>query len=112
MSLRYFLRSAQPGASCPWVHVDFCNVRRHRFIREQTQRRLFAANAKRKFRRAGAAFFVALEKLFDDPVFKRVIADDHQPAAGVQQRQRAFEKFLQRAQFIIHRDTQRLKNPR
>ena len=79
-----FLRYAKLGAACASVALDFFGRRQNRLPGDDVEYRLLPAHAHRQIRRARASVRELGERFLDDAVLKRVVADDYQAAAGVQ----------------------------
>ena len=62
--------------------------------------------------RTNAVARFAREELFDDPILERVKGDDRDPASGAEDAHRAFERHREVRELVIHRDAERLEDPR
>jgi hypothetical protein len=84
--------------------------RAHGFARQETHRGLVPADADGKLGRARAPAYLGGEKPLDHPVFERVEADDGEPTAGPEHRERRRKRALERVELFVHGDPQRLKD--
>src|SRR5256712_12933571 len=62
--------------------------------------------------RTNAVARFAREELFDDPILERVKGDDRDPASGPDDAHRARERLREVRELVIHRDAERLEDPR
>ena len=69
------------------------------------------AGAFHGFRRADAVLGFFLHELLDDPVFQRMIADNHQSAAESQQADGLIQSRFQIFHFVVNDDAQGLEGP-
>jgi len=97
-------------ASRSRVGSNFLFRRDDRTLGQYTKTRLFLTSTDRELGWTDARLHGLLKELFHDAVLEGVIADDDDPASGVDVIQGGEESLLESLQFGIHRDTQCLED--
>src|SRR5580700_4077740 len=82
-------------AARPRVTIDLCFASRHRLLYQQFVVTLFHSIA---------------ERIFDNAVFQRVEADDHQPPARFQYVRGCLQQLPQIVQFMVYEDSECLES--
>src|SRR3989442_9355126 len=111
-SSRKLLDDAESCAAGARVACDLRRVRTKRTPGNDTQARAVPADAGGEVGRTNAVARFAREELFDDPILERVKGDDRDPASGAEDAHRAFERHREVRELVIHRDAERLEDPR
>src|SRR5690554_5853322 len=106
------LSDAQLGAPRAGVALDLLVGRGDRLARDDLKPRLVIAHTARRFRRADAIARLLPHEVLNNAVLQRMEADNRQPAARLEQAHGLRQRALQRAEFVVDRDAQRLKRAR
>src|SRR5665213_4403030 len=103
------LRDAQNGAARAWIGADF-GIAGELRLADRDQRRWHGFRRRRPAPRAAHDF--ATNEVLDRAIFERMKTDHDQAPRRLQTRERTVEATLQRAEFVVDVDAQRLERAR